>query len=43
VITSVKGCKDGWCRVSIPQPGRDISGFIKQDRLWGVYPNEKVE
>jgi SH3-like domain-containing protein len=43
VITSVKGCKEGWCRVSIAQPGRDISGFIKQDRLWGVYPNEKVE
>jgi SH3-like domain-containing protein len=43
VITSVKGCKDGWCRVSIAQPGRDIAGFIKQDRLWGVYPNEKVE
>jgi SH3-like domain-containing protein len=43
VITSVKGCKDGWCRVSIAQPGRDIAGFIKQDRLWGVYPNEKVD
>ena len=43
VITSVKGCKEGWCRVSIAQPGRDISGFIKQDRLWGVYPNEKVD
>jgi SH3-like domain-containing protein len=43
VITSVKACKDGWCRVSIAQPGRDISGFIKQERLWGVYPNERVE
>ena len=43
VITSVKGCKDGWCRVSIAQPGRDISGFIKQERLWGVYPNERVD
>ena len=43
VITSVKGCTGGWCRVSIAQPGRDISGFIRQDRLWGVYPNEKLE
>ncbi len=43
VITSVKSCTGGWCRVSIAQPGRDISGFIKQDRLWGVYPNEKLE
>jgi SH3-like domain-containing protein len=43
VITSVKSCTGGWCRVSIAQPGRDISGFIRQDRLWGVYPNEKLE
>jgi SH3-like domain-containing protein len=25
-------------------PGaRDLSGYMKQERLWGVYPNEKVE
>lgn len=44
VIASVKGCKDGWCRVIVVQPNaRDLAGFMKQDRLWGVYPNEKVE
>ena len=43
VITSVKSCGNGWCRVSIAQPGRDLAGFIRQDRLWGVYPDEKVE
>jgi SH3-like domain-containing protein len=43
VITSVKACAEGWCRVVIAQPGRDITGFIRQDRLWGVYPNEKVD
>ena len=44
VIGSVKTCRDGWCRVTIVMPNaRDVSGFIKQDRLWGVYPNEKVE
>ena len=43
VIASVKGCTSGWCRVVIAQPGRDVAGFIRQDRLWGVYPNEKVD
>ena len=43
VIASVKKCDAGWCRLTVVQPGRDLSGFIKQDRLWGVYPNEKVD
>jgi SH3-like domain-containing protein len=43
VVTSVKKCQDGWCRVVIVRPGRDLSGFIRQDRLWGVYPNEKLD
>ncbi|MGA0596718.1 SH3 domain-containing protein [Enterovirga sp. CN4-39] len=43
VITSVRACREGWCRVTIAQPGRDISGFIRQDRLWGVYPNETID
>lgn len=43
VIASVKKCTDGWCRLSIAQPGRDLTGYIKQDRLWGVYPDEKLQ
>ncbi|MDB5590817.1 SH3 domain-containing protein [Enterovirga sp.] len=44
VIASVKGCREGWCRVVIVLPNaRDLTGFMKQERLWGVYPNEKVE
>lgn len=43
VIASVRRCDAGWCRLVIAQPGRDLTGFIRQDRLWGVYPNEKVE
>ena len=22
---------------------RDVDGYIQQEKLWGVYPNEKVE
>lgn len=45
VIGSVKSCTGTWCRVivALPQKGGDIDGYIRQDRLWGVYPNERVE
>ncbi len=44
VIANVKQCGGAWCRIIVPQTdGRDLDGYIRQDRLWGVYPNEKVE
>jgi SH3-like domain-containing protein len=44
VIVNVRACSGAWCRVTVVMPGtRDVEGFIRQDRLWGVYPNEKVE
>jgi SH3-like domain-containing protein len=44
VITSVKQCTGSWCRVTVAQPEhRDVGGFIRQDRLWGVYPNERLD
>ena len=39
VIGSVKRCDAGWCSIA----GRGFEGWIRQVRLWGVYPNEKVE
>ena len=39
VVGTVKRCTDGWC--AIKGPGYD--GYVQQVRLWGVYPNEKVE
>lgn len=45
VIGSVKTCTGAWCRliVALPQKHGDVDGYIRQDRLWGVYPDEKVE
>lgn len=44
VIATVKGCRDGWCRLVIVLPGAiDVTGFIRQERLWGVYPNERLD
>jgi SH3-like domain-containing protein len=39
VLGSVRRCQGGWCRVV----GEGYDGWIEQTRLWGVYPNEKVE
>src|SRR5215208_291489 len=44
VVANVKSCSGAWCRVIVVLPGApDVDGFIRQDRLWGVYPNERVE
>jgi SH3-like domain-containing protein len=39
VLANVKACSGSWCRVIIDK----ADGYVRQDRLWGVYPNEKVE
>jgi SH3-like domain-containing protein len=39
VLASVKRCSGTWCRIN----GQGFDGWVAQDRLWGVYPNEKVE
>lgn len=39
VIANVQRCANSWCRVGIGK----VEGFVRQERLWGVYPNEKVE
>ena len=44
VIANVRQCTGTWCRIVVVQAGsRDLSGYIRQDRLWGVYPNEKID
>jgi len=39
VLGTVKRCTGAWCRLA----GDGYDGWIEQDRLWGVYPNEKIE
>jgi SH3-like domain-containing protein len=39
VLGQLKSCNGLWCVFS----GKDFSGWIKQERLWGAYPNEKVD
>ncbi|MDE2362293.1 MAG: hypothetical protein KGM42_06405 [Hyphomicrobiales bacterium] len=39
VIGTIKSCSGTWCRLA----GEGFDGWIEQDKLWGVYPGEKVE
>jgi SH3-like domain-containing protein len=39
VLGAVKQCSGNWCHVA----GTGFDGWIVQDRLWGVYPNEKID
>jgi len=38
VLVDVNECDGTWCRVSV----KNVSGWITQDTLWGVYPDETV-
>jgi SH3-like domain-containing protein len=39
VLGTVKRCAAGWCRIL----GEGFDGWLPQEKLWGVYPNETVE
>jgi SH3-like domain-containing protein len=39
VLGVLKSCSGTWCEFE----GKNFEGWIHQDRLWGAYPNEKVE
>ncbi len=39
VVGQVKTCGGSWCHFI----GEKFDGWVRQERLWGVYPNEKVD
>ena len=39
VVAQVRHCASGWCHVT----GSGFDGWIEQQRLWGVYADEKVD
>lgn len=39
VLGSVHACDGEWCNFTVG----NYTGWIQQDRLWGVYPGEKIE
>ena len=39
VLGNVLSCDGEWCNISVD----DYSGYVEQDRLWGVYKGEEVK
>lgn len=39
VLAGVARCTGTWCRIH----GTGFDGWMPQDRLWGVYPGEKID
>ena len=39
VVAQVKRCDSHWCHIAV----NGFDGWIEQQRLWGVYADEKVE
>jgi SH3-like domain-containing protein len=39
VLGEIDECAGGWCRLS----GKGFAGWMPQDQLWGVYPDEEVD
>ncbi len=39
VVGTLKSCTGTWCEFA----GKSFDGWIQQERVWGAYPNEKVD
>ena len=39
VLANIETCNKRWCRIN----GEGFRGWMKQDQLWGVYPDEAVK
>ena len=39
VIVNIRNCDGAWCLVD----GDGFKGYMEQEKLWGVYPGEKVQ
>lgn len=39
LLVDVNGCESGWCEVN----AQNVSFYLKQYKLWGVYPDEGID
>lgn len=44
VIAGVSRCDGEWCQLAVmAEPRREIIGYLRQEELWGVYPDEMLD
>jgi SH3-like domain-containing protein len=39
VIVNIRNCDGAWCLID----GDGFKGYMEQEKLWGVYPDEKIQ
>ena len=43
-LAKIMNCRNDWCRLLVAiDRDNQISGYVSQTMLWGVYPDEKIE
>ncbi|MEM1287537.1 MAG: SH3 domain-containing protein [Pseudomonadota bacterium] len=43
VVAQLDGCDGSWCQVSAAEEGQRWRGYIRQNALWGAYPEEAFD
>ncbi|KPQ09777.1 MAG: hypothetical protein HLUCCO17_13515 [Saliniramus fredricksonii] len=44
VVAGISDCDGEWCRLAVvAEPQGEIIGFLRQEELWGVYPDEMLD
>lgn len=45
VRVSINECDGAWCQIAAGPPGerQSFSGWVRQEELWGVYPDEEFD
>jgi len=43
VLLSIKSCTGTWCSVTLASDYGRQGGYVKQEQLWGAYPQEEVK
>lgn len=45
VKVQLQECDGSWCRVAAGQPGEraNYTGYVRQEEIWGVYPQEEFD
>jgi len=44
LLLNIEECDGEWCRADLTDANdQSYRGFVQQDKLWGVYPNEEFE
>lgn len=42
-LVGISACEMSWCKVEARGAGKSYAGYVRQEKLWGVYPDEHFD